>query len=457
MKQATNPLYLEHTISICPKCIKRVPAKIVQDGESIYLIKYCKDHGEQKELFEEDARYYFKKKLYDKPGTDCKRQTEFNQGCPFDCGLCPDHEQHTCIGLIEVTEQCNLRCPSCYASSGEGKHLSLEKIEEMMDFYIDSEYEQAEILQISGGEPTIHPQILDILKLAKNKDFKYVMLNTNGLRLSEDLEFADAIAHIFQGTGFEIYLQFDGLEQNTYQTLRGSDLRLVKQKAIDNLISRDIPITLVSTILKGVNDHEVGAIVDFGLKTKGIRGLNMQPLAFFGRLDDHIDTTDRITLSGILKRIEEQTNGKILFDDFVPLPCNVDRVAITYLTNRRGKWMPLARGKDLQSLVPRIKNTFAFSLDDAMEEDGSCCGTTCKCFGPKKLADVLGGIAKSASDKKRSEYLNKDLFRISVTSFIDVYNFDMKSMKKECVHIITEDLRKIPFSSYNMFHRPGIS
>ncbi|MBU0975318.1 radical SAM protein [Patescibacteria group bacterium] len=457
MPQTKQPLYIEHTISICPKCIKRVPAKIVQDGDSIYLIKRCREHGEQKELYEEVSDYHLKKRLYDKPGTDCKRQTEFNQGCPFDCGLCPDHEQHTCIGLIEITEQCNLCCPSCYASSGEGRHLGLETIEKMMDLYIDSEYEQAEILQISGGEPTIHPQILEILRLAKAKNFKYIMINSNGIRFSQDLEFVKSVADIFQGTGLEVYLQFDGLEENTYRTLRGSDLRNVKQKAIENLTSHGIAITLVSTILKGVNDHEIGAIVEFGMETEGIRGLNMQPLALFGRLDESVDTNERITLSGILKRMEDQTNGKILMDDFIPLPCNVDRVAITYLTQKRGKWTALSKGKNLQSFVPRIKNTFAFSLDDTLEKDGDCCGVTCKCFGPKKLADVLGKAAKSASDKKRTEYLNKDLFRISVTSFIDVYNFDMKSMKKECVHIITEDMRKIPFSSYNMFHRPGIT
>ena len=191
LSQQKNYQFIESTISLCPKCLKRVDAKIVLRDEKIFLLKYCHEHGEQEEILEEDATYYLKRLLYTKPGSVSKIQTVRKLNCPYDCGLCPEHEQHSCIGLIEVTNNCDLKCPLCYANSGTGEHLALEKIDKMLDFFIDSEFGNAEILQISGGEPTSHPQIIEIIKLAKSKSIKYIMLNTNGLRLADDDEFVN--------------------------------------------------------------------------------------------------------------------------------------------------------------------------------------------------------------------------------------------------------------------------
>jgi len=264
---------------------------IIKDG-SVYLLKHCEQHGEMTSLVEEDAKYYLSTPQYNKPGTTCKTQTETKHGCPFDCGLCPDHEQHGCISLIEVTNFCDLKCPTCYASSGVGDFLTMGKIEKMMDFLIDSEEGEGEILQISGGEPTTHPKILDILRLAKSKPFKCVMLNTNGLRIAEDENFAKELSE-FRGK-FEIYLQFDGFKKSTYENLRGRDLLATKKKAIQNLVKYKVPVTLVATIKKGINDDEIGEIVKFGLDTKCIRGVNFQPIAYFGRLSDTTDPVTRI-------------------------------------------------------------------------------------------------------------------------------------------------------------------
>ncbi|MCJ7688322.1 MAG: radical SAM protein, partial [Clostridiaceae bacterium] len=140
-----------------------------------------------------------------------KVYSKVEKGCPYDCGssgICPQHDQHVCIALIEITTKCNLKCPLCFAVAGEGEFLSLDRIEKMMDFFIDSEYGQGEILQISGGEPTIHPDIIEIIRMAKSKNFKYVMLNTNGIRIAEDEEFASQLQQFIGG--FEVYLQFDG-------------------------------------------------------------------------------------------------------------------------------------------------------------------------------------------------------------------------------------------------------
>jgi len=454
MNRSKNYTFHEYTYSFCPDCMKRVPAKIVFVGQKVFLRKRCEVHGVFDHILEEDKDFYLKMRQFDKPGTDCKIQTEVKRGCPYDCGLCADHEQHTCIGLIEVTNACNLGCPVCYASSGKGKHLSLDQIGKMMDFYQDSEYNKAEILQLSGGEPTVHPQILEIIKLAKEKKFQYVMLNTNGIKIAEDEGFVKNLGE-FKG-GFEVYLQFDSLQGKVYKHIRGKDILNIKEKAIANLSKYNVPVTLVSTIMEGVNDKEIGSIINYGLKHNNVRGINIQPVAFFGRLPALEKVNKRTTLTGILNRIEKQTSGMILKDDFVPLPCHVERVAFTYLVREGDSFIPITRNMDAKKYVPIIDNTFTFYPEDIIKKfakgimvcNNGNCFTFLKDFS--KIAPMTYGLK---SKKGKFEHVDNNTFRISVTSFIDAHNFDMKSIKKECVHIITPDLKKIPFSTYNMLYR----
>jgi len=450
----------EATNSLCHICKRVVQAKIVFRNESAYIVKYCPEHGELWALLEESAEYHKLKRQYDKPGTTMEVHTATEKGCPFDCGICPQHEQHGCIGLIEVTTKCNLKCPLCYASAGEGEFLSLSEIEGMMDFYIKSEGGSAEILQISGGEPTIHPGIIEIIKLAKSKPIKYVMLNTNGVRIAEDSEFVKELAQ-FNDSGFEVYLQFDGLKESHYEALRGLPLLNTKLKAIENLSLYKIPITLVATIEKGVNEMEVGEIFMFGLNKPYIRGINYQPAAYFGRRERE-KVEDRVTLSGILERLESTTSGMVRKSDFIPLPCNVERVALTYLyRDKKGSFIPITRDKKIQKHVGLINNTFVFTVEDVLKNAGKSIESIsagCECFDfLKDFRKIVpfGFFFKTKEGKK--EYIDLNTFRISVSSFVDLYNFDLKSMQKECVHVITKDKRKIPFSAYNMIHRGGLS
>jgi uncharacterized radical SAM superfamily Fe-S cluster-containing enzyme len=433
--------------------MRTVPAKIVQKDGAIYLLKHCAEHGQQLELLEEDAAYQEKKQQYNKPGTVSKTQTQFEKGCPFDCGLCPEHDQHTCIGLIEVTNSCDLQCPVCYANaqahSPENGVLALDTIEAMMDFYQDSEGGQAEILQISGGEPTTHPGIVKILQMARAKRFKYLMLNTNGIRIAEDEDFVRELKQF--DSGFEVYLQFDGFSKNAYQTLRGRDLADIKKRALANLSRFGVPSTLVCTVAKGVNDLELGEIIATGIQAKSIRGVNFQPVAYWGRLDV-LSPAGRITTSGVLKRIAKQTNGMIALNDFVPLPCNVERVAITFLFKTMAGFIPITRNVDIKKYLSLINNTFAFKIDEMLKTAGRELLNplnVCKCFDFFKdyRKVVPADFDISAPDAI------ENTFRISVTSFVDAYNFDHKSMQKECVHIITPDFKRIPFSAYNMLYR----
>jgi len=455
-----NYIFHEYTNSLCPECLKVVPAKVILKDNKVYLLKYCPTHGEQIELLEEVADYHLKKKQFDKPGTPMKVYSKVEKGCPYDCGacgICPQHDQHGCIGLIEITTNCNLQCPLCFANAGTGEFLSLGKIEEMLDFFIDSENGQGEILQISGGEPTFHPDILEILKLVRSKRFKYVMLNTNGIRIAEDEEFAKALGEFIGG--FEVYLQFDGFKEETYMKLRGKNLLKVKKKALENLAKYKIPTTLVSAITAGINDDEVGELFSFAVNTPYVRGINFQPAAFFGRVKD-IERTNRVTLSGIIKRLQDQSAGMLKMDDFIPLPCNSERVAITYMyKTSKGGFMPITRSAKIQEHLPLINNTFVFTIEDALKNAGSSITdiqTTCDCL--KFLKDFRQIVPLNffiKSKEKKKEYIDENTFRISISSFVDAYNFDTRAMQKECVHVVTPELKKIPFSAYNIIHRNG--
>ena len=444
----------EATRSFCSKCDSLCDAKVIIKNASAYLLKSCPTHGEELALFEEDASYLLEKQKYLKPGNRLKADTAVKLGCPYDCGLCPDHEQHTCIGLVEVTQACDLACPVCYADAGRGLHLPLDRIEAMMDFYRAREGGRPEILQIGGGEPTTHPDIDAILKLAKRKKFKYVMLNTNGLRIAKDPAFARSLKSLTPG--FEVYLQFDGLKDRVYEKLRGRKLLDIKLAAVANLRQAGVPTTLVATIVRGVNDTQIGEIVRFGLANDYVRGVNFQPVAYFGRgTTDNLE--NRVTLSGIRRDIEKQTDGLFKKSDLVPLPCDPDRVAVTYAVKKDGAFVPITSKIDVDNYLELIDNTMDFRAEDVVRNavtKSLTKGIGCDCLRLKdEVAAILPPDYLKWSAKQRVDFIDTNTFRITISSFIDRYNFDATSIKRECVHIITPDLKRIPFSAYNMLYR----
>ena len=469
-------VFHDFTRSICSKCGELCDAKIIIKGGAAFLVKNCLTHGEEIEVFEEDASYLLERQRYDKPGNTVRPDTKVTRGCPYDCGLCPDHEQHTCIGVIEVTQACDLGCPVCYASAGvpppgaappastppaaaaapARTALPLERIDAMMEFYKAREGGKPEILQLSGGEPTTHPQIEEILRLAKKKKFKYVMLNTNGLRIAREPEFATLLGSLTPG--FEVYLQFDGVTDKVHQKLRGAKLHDIKLQAIENLARAGVPVTLVATIARGVNDAQIGDIVRFGMATDYVRGVNFQPVAYFGR-GSIAERKNRTTLSGIRREIERQTDGLIRKDDIVPLPCDIDRVAVTYAVKTDGEYVPVMRKVKLEGYLELIDNTMDFRAEDLVKNAITRTltkGVKCDCFRLKdEISDILPEGYLTWSPRKRAEFIDTNTFRITISSFVDRYNFDAKSIRKECVHIITPDLKRIPFSAYNMLHRDG--
>src|SRR4051812_47691920 len=249
------------TRSLCPHCRRVVDAKIIVRDRRVYFRKQCPEHGTVEDFVCSDVTY-FDRHEFDQPARTPRHYgTDADRGCPLDCGLCPEHEQHTCIALIEITSNCNLRCPMCFAESGPGgTNIDFATFTRMVDRYVHLEG-VADVLQLSGGEPTLHPDLVRMVRYAYEQPIQVVMINTNGIRLAHDGQLVSELATMRDR--LEVYLQFDGLDDQTHQSLRGERLLDVKLAALDQLARHDIRCTLVCTVDHRTNLHEVGRVLQF--------------------------------------------------------------------------------------------------------------------------------------------------------------------------------------------------
>ncbi|MBL6447206.1 radical SAM protein [Fulvivirga sp. 29W222] len=442
--------YYDFTLSLCPECLKRVDAKIVFEKGNVYMLKRCKEHGNSKVLIADDIAYYKNIRNYNKPSeTPYKFNTETDYGCPYDCGLCPDHEQHSCLTVVEVTDRCNLACPTCYAGSapGYGRHRTLDEIKAMLDAVVSNEMEP-DVVQISGGEPTIHPQFFEILDYAKTLPIKHLMLNTNGIEIARDFNFAKRLASYTPD--FEIYLQFDSFKEEVLHTMRGADLLKIRQQALDHLNELNLSTTLVVTLQKHLNDDEVGEIIDFSLKQKCVRGVTFQPTQIAGRLENFDVETDRITLTEVRRKILEQTRV-FQSDDLIPVPCNPDALVMGYALKLGEEVFPLTRYINPADLLDNSKNTIVYEQDDHLKDKMIELFSTGNSvdMATQNLHSLLCCLPKI--DAPALAYDN--LFRVIVMQFVDAHNFDVRAIKKSCVHIVNKDNKIIPFETMNLFYR----
>jgi uncharacterized radical SAM superfamily Fe-S cluster-containing enzyme len=445
-----NYTYYDFTLSICSTCLRRVDAKVIFEDQKVFMIKHCPHHGKEKVLIATDIDYYKNTRNYNKPSeAPLKTNTSTHYGCPYDCGLCKDHEQHSCLSVIEVTDRCNLTCPTCYAMSSPhyGRHRTLEEIEQMLDIIVENEG-QPDVVQLSGGEPTIHPQFFEILDIAKTKPIRHLMINTNGVRIAKDKEFTARLATYMPD--FEVYLQFDSFKPEALERMRGKDLTDVRKQALENLNEVNLSTTLVVTLQRGVNEDEMGAIIDYALKQPCVRGVTFQPVQVAGRTDGFDPATDRITLTEVRQRILEQS--PIWNDhDIIPVPCNPDALAMAYALKIDGQVYPLTRYVDPAVLLNNSKNTIVYEQDERLHQHilkifSTGISTDAAVNDMQSLLCCLPQVQAPGLD-----YTN--LFRIVIMRFLDAYDFDVRAIKKSCVHIVHKDGRIIPFETMNLFYR----
>jgi len=445
-------LFYDSAVSICGTCLRRVEGNILIKDGAVYMDKWCPQHGRERVLLADDADYYrlCREKFVKPPELPQRFNTERRWGCPYDCGLCPEHMQHSCLTLIEVTDHCNLRCPICYADSGPHRpgFRDLATIERMLDAVVANEGEP-DVVQISGGEPTLHPDFFAILDAAKARPIKHLMVNTNGLRIAKEPEFVERLAGYMPG--FELYLQFDSLRDEVHQALRGAKLREIRLRALEALNRHGISTTLVVTVKKGLNDGELGGIIDFALKQPCVRGVTFQPIQNAGRAENYDPARDRLTLTEVRRRILEQSP---LFrpEDLIPVPCHPDSLAMAYALKLGETLLPLTGLVPPEVLIEGGRNSIVLEKDEGLRD------AVFKLFAtnhsPQSQACSLSDLLCCLPQVQAPEGLDyRNVFRVLIMAFIDAEGFDLRSVKKSCVHIAQPDGRIVPFDTYNLFYR----
>jgi uncharacterized radical SAM superfamily Fe-S cluster-containing enzyme len=409
--------------------------------------KRCPEHGWFEALVYNDAQLYASSLKYNKPGTiPLTFSTDIKEGCPHDCGLCPEHQQHTCLGIIEVNTACNFDCPVCFSDAGPGFNLTLDEVESILDHFVETEG-NPEVVQFSGGEPSIHPDIIPMLRMAVDKGIKYVMLNTNGRRIAQDDAFLTELAQVRP----VIYLQFDGFEERTTWTLRRErNLLPEKLRALDRLASAGLDVVLVPTIERGINLREVGAIVKFGVQHPAVKGINLQPMFHAGR---HIaaDPLQRLTVPDVLRAIDEQCEGMFRADDFVPVPCCFPTCnSVTYAWVDGATVLPITRLVDVDNYLDYLTNR---SVPDLAEEiktalEGLWSATAVPGTDNVSTKFRMACSACSLPALELAE-LKKRIFMVMITDFMDPWTFNVKNLMKCCKEFLLPDGRQIPFCAYN--------
>ena len=453
MPDAIRPyLFYDTAVSICSTCYRRVEAKIVFQDGNVLMQKFCRKHGHETVLVSDDVDYYRRgREVFLKPGEMPLRfNTPMRWGCPYDCGLCPDHQQHSCLTLLEINDACNLNCPVCYAESGTARkeHKSLALVTQMLDNIVANEG-QPDVVQISGGEPTIHPEFFKIMDEAKKRPIRHLMLNTNGVRIAREEGFAERLA-AYQ-PGFEVYLQFDSLKAEALRELRGEDLTEVRMKAIERLNRADVSTTLVVTLKQGVNDSEIGAILDFAVKQPCVRGVTFQPVQEAGRLEGYDPAKHRLTLSRVRREILRQSPifGEA---DILPVPCHPDCLAMAYALKLEGQVLPLTGMIDPKVLIEGRRSTIAYEKEDGIKD--ALFKLISLGHGPEGGMNRLSDLLCCLPQVNLPEGLGyRNLFRVIIMQFLDAASFDVRSVKRSCVHIAHPDGRLIPFDTYNLFYR----
>jgi hypothetical protein len=485
----TRPyLFYDVALSICSTCYRKVEAKTVFQDDKVYLLKRCPQHGPERVLIADDVDYYRRcREVFIKPPEMPQLyNTPVKWGCPYDCGLCTDHEQHSCLTLVEICDYCNLRCPVCYAASGPERQQfrTLPQIEKMLDAVVRNEG-HPDVVQLSGGEPTMHPDFFTIVEMAKARPIKHLMVNTNGVRLAQEEDFVKRLADCKED--FEVYLQFDSFEREPLMQLRGADLRRVRQDALEKLNRHNISTNLVVTLKRGLNDHEIGKTIDFALQQPCVRGVTFQPIQDAGRLENFNPATDRLTLTEVRRKILEQS--KVFRpEDIIPVPCHPDSLAMAYALKLAGKVVPLTSMIPPEVLINGAANTILYEQDPAVRTNlfklfatnhsprsgaGTLRELLCclpKIWIPDSNSHVIQnethvipnevrdlGFAGATTPNAGTPALTyENIFRIIIMQFIDAHSFDVRSVKKTCVHIVHPDGRLIPFDTYNLFYRDNL-
>jgi uncharacterized radical SAM superfamily Fe-S cluster-containing enzyme len=470
---------LKETKSLCPECFNVLDATVFEKDNTVYIKKKCKEHGIFQDIYWSSYEEYERANNFEYIGKGVENpRTDTKLGCPYDCGLCPQHKSHTVLSIIDVTNRCNLRCPVCFATAGTTGYVyepSKKQIREMLVNLRANKPVKTDALQFSGGEPTIREDLPELVNIAKELGFKHIEVNTNGLRLASDINYCRTLKNSGVST---IYLQFDGVTPDVYKFTRGIDLVEIKKKAIKNCREADLhSVVLVCTLVKGVNDHQIGDIIKFAIDNFDVvRCVNVQPVSLCGRIPEKERKKMRITIPDFMNLVEEQTDGKIKSSDFYPVPIavpvsravgalkNKNYVEFTthqhcgmatYVFVEDGEIIPITKYGNVDKFIEDLKNVYEEAENGhesiaKMRLIGSLRHIT---FG--MLRKHIWPLLKTGSYKSLSN-LHRKMLMISSMHFMDPYNFDLERIQRCCIHYAVPNGGIIPFCTMNSLHRSKI-
>ncbi len=438
-------------MSRCPVCHAACPARVEKENNQVFLRRTCATHGEFSACISSDARFYWLALGKDDNRVAAESSCCLSGGCCAANGDAagtlgrnsagrgdgPFEKLSTCLALIEIVNSCNLACPTCYADSPAGggskaDAIPLADIQRRVDGVI-ARKGSIEILQFSGGEPTLHPQLVELCRWAKEHEhIDFLLLNTNGVRLAKEPQLCQQLGEVFRDGGLQVYLQFDGTQEAGQKSLRGADLRAMREQAIANLAATNIPVTLAMTVTRENMPH-LWETVRFGLERPIIHGITFQPEFLSGRnasapikVPEH---RERLNTADILLGAVDQSGGQLRFEDFTPLPCGDPNCAtIGYLIRRDAEVFHVSDFLDFTRLQGFLQDKIHYTLADLAQ---------CGCEN-----EELGALLKTL------EQTRSMAFRIMVKPFMDAWTWDEDRIDRCCTHVIRPDGKLDSFCRY---------
>lgn len=472
--------FLKDAKSLCPECLKVVNAKVYEKDGAVYMSKACREHGEFEDVYWSSYKQGERALKFEHVGDGLANyRTRRKLGCPFDCGICNEHKSFTVLAIIDVTNRCNLACPVCFANAGQAGYVyepSTKEVKSIIDNFRSNEPAKPPGLQFSGGEPTIREDLLELIEYANKVGFRHIEVNTNGIRLAQSIDYC---RELVDAGAKAVYLQFDGLTSDVYLKTRGLDLLEVKKRVIENCrkIGFDA-IVLVPTIIRGVNDHQIGDIIKFAAKNQDVvRCVNFQPVSICGRIDRAQLRQMRITIPDIMKLAEEQTGGAIKQEDWyptsfvVPIPKAIGALKnhrygaeftahplcgmATYIFIEGEGVVPITRKVKVEGFMKTMGKVYNLAKEGRKLRAKIALLSLMRYLSWRFLRKLVWPILKTGAYDALRDFHFKFIL-IASMHFMDAYNFDLERVQRCIIHYGLSDGRIIPFCSMNTIHRPLI-